>query len=149
MGQGSLNINLGDRIQKLQSRRANDYQGCQYHRRKRQYRWSLISTIAPPTTTTEFRKIEAGLGPSIASSSQRWAEIEHIYPWVQQSKLNPSVADVESRLLFQPTLYKSGNQTSRMVCQHTTPISGVSLLSKRLRCYQCECKTLPANKLIG
>ena len=32
---------------------------------------TLRSTIAPQVTTTELRRIEAGFGPSIASSSQR------------------------------------------------------------------------------
>src|SRR4028118_1649180 len=40
---------------------------------------SLISTQAPVITTTEFRKIVEGIGPSIASSSHRcngnWAHL--------------------------------------------------------------------------
>ncbi len=40
---------------------------------------SLSSTMAPQVTTTELRRIEAGFGPSIASSSQRcignWAHL--------------------------------------------------------------------------
>ena len=40
---------------------------------------TLISTRAPAVTTTELRRIEAGFGPSIASSSQRcignWAHL--------------------------------------------------------------------------
>ncbi len=40
---------------------------------------TLISTRAPQVTTTELRRIEAGFGPSMASSSQRcignWAHL--------------------------------------------------------------------------
>ena len=40
---------------------------------------SFSSTMAPQVTTTELRRIEAGLGPSMASSSQRcmgnWAHL--------------------------------------------------------------------------
>ena len=40
---------------------------------------SLSSTTAPQVTTTELRRIEAGFGPSMASSSQRcignWAHL--------------------------------------------------------------------------